>query len=111
MNLLPCEVRDGGAFFNGVHVPTETPAETASGKLEIGVRPEFVSFAADGIPVDVVKVADAGRHRIVETRAGDVGVKLLVEDGDDVPDGRGHLRFDPAKTRVYSDGWLAGEER
>ena len=112
MNLLPCEVRDGQAFFHGAHVPVEGGQTTAAGsKLEIGVRPEFVSFAPEGVPVDVVKVADAGRHRIVETRAGDTSIKLLVDDGATIPEGQAHLTFDPSRTRVYADGWLAGEGR
>ena len=35
------------------------------------MRPEFVSFAAEGLPVEIVKVSDAGRYRIVEARHGD----------------------------------------
>ena len=115
MNLLPCEVRDGQAFFRGQPVATEEGAAARGGTLEIGVRPEFVSFAPPdsegGVPVDVVKVSDAGRHRVVDTRAGDVSIKLLVEDGETVPEGAAQLAFDPARTRVYADGWLAGEGR
>lgn len=112
MNLLPCDVREGQAFFRDQFVPVESGEVSAAGtKLEIGVRPEFVSFAAEGVEVDVVKVTDAGRHRIVETRSGETVIKLLVEDGVPVPDGSTHVAFDPSRTRVYADGWLAGEER
>lgn len=112
MNLLPCSVRDGQAFFNETHVPVEGGQTAAVGsRLEIGVRPEFVSFAPEGLPVDVIKVADAGRHRIVETRAGETSIKLFVDDGASIPDGSAHLAFDPNRTRVYADGWLAGEGR
>ena len=110
MNLLPCSVRDGQAFFKETHVPVEGGQTAAVGsRLEIGVRPEFVSFASEGLPVDIVKVADAGRHRIVETRAGETSIKLFVDDGASIPDGSAHLAFDPNRTRVYADGWLAGE--
>ena len=43
----------------------------AGARTEIGVRPEFVRFAATGIPVRVTRVSDAGRHQIVETRRDD----------------------------------------
>jgi glycerol transport system ATP-binding protein len=110
MNLLPCELRGDQAFFRDSHVPVEGGEVQASGqRLEIGIRPEFVHFAPEGVPVEVVKVADAGRHRIVETRAGETSIKLLVEDGSAVPEGRAHLAFDQSRTRVYADGWLAGE--
>jgi glycerol transport system ATP-binding protein len=108
MNVLPCEVRDGGAFFNGIHVPVEEGVGKVEGarQLEIGVRPEFVRFAEAGIPAQVVKVSDAGRHRIVEARADGSRIHLLAPIDEAVPEGAAHLAFDPARTRVYADGWL-----
>lgn len=109
MNVLPCEVRDGRAFFAGLPIATgNTAPGTASGKFEIGVRPEFVSFAPSGIPADVVKVADAGRYRIVETRAADRSIKLLVPEGASIPEGRAHLAFEASRTQIYQDGWMVG---
>jgi glycerol transport system ATP-binding protein len=75
-------------------------------QLEIGVRPEFVHFADTGIPAEVVKVSDAGRHRIVEVRASGSRVHLLAPIGGAIPEGTAHLAFDPARTRVYADSWL-----
>ena len=110
MNVLPCEVRDGGAFFQGVHVPIDEGIGGIEGsrRLEIGVRPEFVRFADAGIPVEVFKVSDAGRHRIIETRANAARIHLLAPIGGPVPEGTAYLAFDPARTRLYADGWLAG---
>jgi glycerol transport system ATP-binding protein len=108
MNVLPCEMRDGGATFIG-HPVEAANAGRVSGSghhLQLGVRPEFVSIASEGVPADIVKVLDAGRYRIVEARAGDHALKLLVREGEAVPDGRTHLRFDPAHTQVYQDGWM-----
>ena len=71
MNVLPCQVENGVALFAGRPVDSANAAAyRGNGKmLELGVRPEFVRLAPDGIPVDIVKVLDAGRYRIVETRA------------------------------------------
>jgi len=112
MNILPCEVRDGAARFAGRAVATANAPGAAigrgGGRAELGVRPEFVRFAADGIPVEVTRVADAGRHRIVEARAGETPIRLLLGEGEAVPaDAR--LGFDPRFTHLYVDGWLAGE--
>ena len=82
--------------------------EGAGRRLQLGVRPEFVRFAADGIPVEVVKVADAGRYRIVETRHGEHPIVLLVPEEAAIPEGRAAVAFDPAHAQVYADGWLAG---
>ncbi len=70
------------------------------------MRPEFVKLAEDGIPVRIVRVSDAGRHRIVEARHGEIGIKLLVDDGVPVPSEVAHVKFDQAHTRLYADGWL-----
>ena len=109
MNVLPCEVKGGKALFAGHPIAAvNAAAYKGNGKaLELGVRPEFVSFAPNGIPVDIVKVADAGRYRIVETRhrraqhqaAGRRRRRRSRRS-------RAHLQFDPAHTQVYEDGWM-----
>ena len=108
MNVLPCQVKNREAVFAGQPVETtNAKAYRGNGKtLELGVRPEFVSFAASGIPVEVVEVLDAGRYRIVETAAAGSTIKLLVPEGPPIPEGRAHLRFDPAHAQIYEDGWL-----
>ena len=57
----------------------------------------------------IVKVADAGRYRIAEARAGERGIKLLVPEGEPVPEKKVHLAFDPVHAYLYEDGWLAGD--
>jgi NTP pyrophosphatase (non-canonical NTP hydrolase) len=108
MNVLPCELADGQPTIAGQPVATANAGalEDAGGVLEIGVRPEFVSFAPDGLAVEVVKVSDAGRYRVVDTRCADHSIKLLVDEASPVPEGAAHLRFDPERTRVYRNGWV-----
>lgn len=110
MNVLPCDIRDGGAFFNGINVPLEGAiSNTGGGRSEIGVRPEFVSLGADGLEGKVRKVSDVGRHSVVETVIGDTSLNAIVEgevpaQGDTV-----HLSLRQDQTRLYVDGWLASE--
>jgi glycerol transport system ATP-binding protein len=110
MNILPCEIRDGGAVFAGRPVATANRA-TGSGRPEIGVRPEFVSLGRDGIPAEVIRVADIGRYRVVEAQAAGQRVNALVSEDDRVAPGPTHLVFAPEQTRIYEDGWLAGGAR
>ena len=57
--------------------------------------PSSSRFADDGIPVEVVRVADVGRHRIVEARAGDSRINALLSPRTRaVPPGPAHLAFD-----------------
>ena len=108
MNVLPCQVDDGVAVFDGHPIPLAHALHPPAGgaQLEIGVRPEFVRFAPEGVPVTVVGVSDAGRYQVVETRSGSAVIRLLVQEGDPVPPDNAHLRFDPAHTQIYADGWM-----
>jgi glycerol transport system ATP-binding protein len=108
MNVLPCQVSNGTATFAGHPVPVQNPpAQPLNGKqVEIGVRPEFVNLAADGIPVRLAKVSDGGRYRVVEALHGEIRIKLLVDESAPLPADGAHIRFDPAHTRLYADGWL-----
>ena len=109
MNLLPCSIVNGVPHFDGLPVETSgrpnIPADAR--KIEIGVRPEFIRFADAGIPVRIVKVSDAGRFNIVETKHGDTSISLLVSEGSGLPTDGARIRLDPAHTQVYADGWIA----
>jgi len=108
MNVLPCQVAGGRVTFAGnVVEAVNTKAYRGSGKkLELGVRPEFVHFAEKGIPVEIVKVADAGRFRIVETRNSEGKINLLVREGREIPAQNVRVTFDPGHTQIYEDGWM-----
>ena len=75
MNVLPCEIIDGVAVFDGVPISIDAtvsrsqqksapPARISgrgagdNGGLELGVRPEFVRFAEGGFAVEIAKVDD-----------------------------------------------------
>ncbi|MBO6757504.1 MAG: ABC transporter ATP-binding protein [Roseibium sp.] len=110
MNVLPCQVKGGKAFFEGQEVDSWNAASCSDGDgLEIGVRPEFVSLADSGVPVEIAKVSDAGRFQIVDTRKGENSIKLLVPEGVEIPEKHAHLAFKSDHTQVYRDGWLVNE--
>jgi glycerol transport system ATP-binding protein len=102
MNLLPCETDAAGvARFAGYALAKGTGRGD-----QIGVRPEFVRFAEAGLPVRIERVSDAGRYRIVEARHDEHLIKVLVAEGEPLPNEQGHLAFDLAHTHIYADGWL-----
>ena len=110
MNVLPCGFEGGKPIFAGQAIETaQAPGKVESGaKLEIGVRPEFITFAEEGVPVEIVKVSDAGRYQVVETRHEDQAIRLLVQEGEALPSEDARLRFDPKHTQLYADGWMVG---
>ncbi len=105
MNVIGCELDKGKATLAGTPVAT-APVKNEpqpGANLEIGVRPEFITFAKSGIPVNVVRVSDTGRFSIVETKHKDQSIKLLVPEGGIIPSEAAHIRFDAKHTQIYAD--------
>jgi glycerol transport system ATP-binding protein len=110
MNVLPAEVKEGAAFFSGQRIALEGAIVPGAGLHQIGVRPEFVTLAATGVPATVRKVMDLGRHAVVEALAGDTRINAVVEGTLPGPGEAVHLNFRPDQTRLYRDGWIASEK-
>jgi glycerol transport system ATP-binding protein len=108
MNVLPCRLESGAAYIGAERVEIDNPPARALDcqRLEIGVRPEFVTLAETGLPVSIVRVSDAGRYRIIEARLGESRLKLLADDGVPIPADSAFVRFNPAHTRLYADDRL-----
>ncbi|MGH1360431.1 MAG: ABC transporter ATP-binding protein [Burkholderiaceae bacterium] len=111
MNVLPCSFDQGKARFGGQALEVENHAAVAAGGarssgLQIGVRPEFVRFSEQGLPVSIEKVSDTGRFRIVEVSCAEHKLRLLVGENESIPADNAHVSFDPGFTRIYQDGGL-----
>ena len=109
MNLLPCEMIDGTAFFHGEKITLEGPVTAGEGNMQIGIRPEFVRLAETGLEARVVNVSDIGRHKVVAVMVGDIKVKTIIEGDAPAQGDTVFLEFPPAQTRLYRDGWIASE--
>ena len=107
MNILPCELHNGSAAIDGIKVETGSQIKkTSFTKTEIGIRPEFVSFSKDGIPVKILKVSNTGRHKIIDTECKSGKIKVLSHSSQDIPSGTAHLTFDKKFTYAYGDSWI-----
>ena len=107
MNILPCELHNGSAAIDGIKVETGSQIKkTSFTKTEIGIRPEFVSFSKDGIPVKILKVNNTGRHKIIDTECKSGKIKVLSHSSQDIPSGTAHLTFDKKFTYAYGDSWI-----
>lgn len=107
MNFMDAVV-DGSAVRVGDQT-IAVPYGCADGSVQIGIRPEFLSFAdtgTDGLACNIKTVDDLGRHRIVRTLVAGQEVIVLVPAGKPVPTGKTTLVLDPQHTLLYRDGYL-----
>jgi glycerol transport system ATP-binding protein len=110
MNVLPCSLDNGRPVFSSHLLDTTFPVKRQlDGQLEIGIRPEFVSFTNDGIPVAIEKVEDLGRYRVITMKHEANSIKMVLGEDQSIPSGNPMVRFDPDHTRVYHDGWVVEE--
>ena len=110
MNVFPAVVEGDVARVGGVDVPLAHfyPDLAGKGRIEIGVRPEFLRVRAggEGLPAIIRRVEDAGRHKIVRGEFNGVALAALVDEDDQVPSS--DVRFVPeaSHVHVYADGVL-----
>jgi glycerol transport system ATP-binding protein len=80
------------------------------GKLELGIRPEFVSLherahQSDGLPVVVESVEHLGRNKIVRLLAGESKFSALLSERTQIPkDPVAH--FDANRICIYQDSFI-----
>lgn len=112
MNVLPATIEGSEVKVAGVSIETASDLNhLGQGMVEVGVRPEFVSFVEKGVPGTVETVMDVGRHTVVKIKldALEKNVNAIVEEGDAVPEGQVQLQFERTQTRLYEDSWVVAE--
>ncbi|WP_424972123.1 ABC transporter ATP-binding protein [Dinoroseobacter sp. S76] len=106
MNVIPAAIERNMANVHGAQVSLTQAFAPLSGKVELGVRPEYVTLTeGEGLPVQVRRVEDVGRHKII--RADLFGTEINIVAGEDTaisPD-MTRVTFDPDHVNVYVDDW------
>ncbi|MBR2818992.1 MAG: ABC transporter ATP-binding protein [Reyranella sp.] len=115
MNILPARVEGRRAEVAGRTLALARSYTTlpAKARIEVGIRPEFVSVAPpapDLATAKVDRVDDLGRSRFAHVRLGEQRVAARVPRGVPVGDEVG-LQFDPAQIHVYADSHLIEGQR
>jgi glycerol transport system ATP-binding protein len=106
MNVLPADVAGDRARVLGSEIPLGHAYGPLSGKVEIGVRPEFVHFSdGEGLPVRIRRVEDVGRHKIVRAEAEGQSINAVLPESAPVPADAARVVFAPEGINVYADDW------
>ncbi|MCG3268054.1 ABC transporter ATP-binding protein [Yoonia sp. I 8.24] len=79
----------------------------AAGQLQVGVRPEFIQLSTDGsgIPAQIKRVEDVGRHKIVRLEVNGQNIAAIANEGASIPADANHITFDPKGINVYANDW------
>ena len=111
MNVISADITGKVANVHGTSLALNRGYKDLNGKVEIGVRPEFVALTkGDGLPVNVRRVEDVGRHKIVRADLFGNEINILAGEGVEVSPDMNRVTFDPQHVNVYVNDWLkAGE--
>ncbi|SMD15874.1 ABC transporter ATP-binding protein [Rhizobium sp. RU36D] len=110
MNLMPTRIEGATAVVGDQRIPLQAPPKIgAASRIELGIRPEFVRLGGEGMPIEIRKVEDIGRQKIVRGSFCGSPLSIVLAEDDAIPaDAR--VTFDPAAIGIYADSWRAGVE-
>jgi len=111
MNIMECEIKGSTAVVSGHEIPLQTsydnvPLET---KVELGIRPEYLSLAPPnlpGLPVKILKVSDIGRYNIVRVALNGHQINVVANDVSGMTDDGASLQIDPNHANIYVNDHL-----
>ncbi|TCP60961.1 carbohydrate ABC transporter ATP-binding protein (CUT1 family) [Rhodovulum bhavnagarense] len=107
MNVIPAKIEGARAYVNGAEIALERGYTALSGKVEIGVRPEFARLSAtEGLPVRIRRVEDVGRHKIVRAEFFGHDINIVAAEDENIGSDKTRVAFDPARVNVYANDWL-----
>ncbi len=106
MNVIPAQVEGTTARVGGAEIALGRGYGALSGKVEIGIRPEFARLSqTEGLPVKVRRVEDVGRHKIIRAEMFGQEINIIAGEDDRISPDMNRVSFDPAQVNVYADDW------
>lgn len=78
-------------------------------RIELGIRPEFLTLASgnsDGLPVKVKRVEDTGRFQIARVELDGQPLAVLMPEDARLDGDMARLSIDMSRLHVYADGHL-----
>lgn len=105
MNLLPVAVEGRSARIGAHQIELPGGAQgLPPGKTDIGVRPEYTRISDHGIPVQIRKVEDVGRRRIVRAVLDGREIAAVAHENEPLP-ASPHVQFAPGGINLYANSW------
>ncbi|MEJ2036836.1 MAG: ABC transporter ATP-binding protein, partial [Maritimibacter sp.] len=108
MNLIEAEISGSKARLAGAEIDLGATFKLREGgRLQVGIRPEFVQLATggEGIPARIRRVEDVGRHRIVRLDMAGQEISAIVGEDEEIAEATDRVRFAPEGINIYQDDW------
>ena len=106
MNVIPARVEGSTAHLDGASIPLAHGYGPLDGRVEIGVRPEYVRLSqTEGLPVTVNRVEDVGRHKIIRAEVFGHDINIIAGEDEQVSTDMNRVVFDPDHVNVYANDW------
>ncbi len=108
MNILPASVQGDRANINGHDVKLNTEYAKIDGKIELGIRPEFISLSSDptNLPIKINRVEDVGHHKIIRASHQDHDINIISSEDTEISANMRYVAFDKTRLNIYADDWL-----
>jgi len=113
MNVFDVQVSNNIASLNSYKIELNNKYKDLSGKIELGIRPEFISLCEDGegIKIKINRVEDVAHHKIVRATYSGKDVNIIVPEDEKITPTMNSMVFDTNHINIYVDSWLVeGEE-
>lgn len=108
MNFLPAEVHGNTAAVCGKKISLNASYKTLTGKLALGIRPEFVTLTnnPDDLAVNIRSIEDIGRHKIIRTDFHGNELNIVSTQEQDIQQDMKFVAFDRQRINIYENDWL-----
>ena len=107
MNFFPVSVLGNKAFLNEHQIKLKDEYPNLDGIVQLGIRPEFISFSKSksAMPVEIKKIEDIGRFKILHSRISDQDLNIILNEGESIPS-EPKIIFDPERVNIYQNDHL-----
>lgn len=105
MNVLPVAVEGRTARLGDAVIALPgAPRSSTAAPTELGIRPEYVRLARDGLPFALTRIDDAGRRKVMHGTVAGQSVAAVLPEDTEIP-AEPHVLFDPAGINLYAGSW------
>ena len=113
MNFFDVELEGNIAKLNDRQIALNYSYEKTSKKIELGIRPEFVTLTnnSNDIKIEIDRVEDVAHHKIVRALLNGKKVNIIVPEDEKVTEDMTYISLDKDKINIYVDSWLVEGEK